>query len=69
MTPHEYPKLSGCRSSIRRTIPLARRTRKDGWYTPTARACMPHDHLFRCALGTIEAVPGWAVTDGIRARL
>ncbi|KAF6136274.1 hypothetical protein GIB67_042759 [Kingdonia uniflora] len=31
MTPHEYPGLSGCRSSIRGSIPLARRASADGW--------------------------------------
>ncbi|KAF6135309.1 hypothetical protein GIB67_033302 [Kingdonia uniflora] len=38
MTPHEYPGLSGCRSSIRGTIPLARRAREDDLCIPAARA-------------------------------
>ncbi|KAF6162654.1 hypothetical protein GIB67_013268 [Kingdonia uniflora] len=50
-------------------MPLARRARDDGWYTPTARLCTPHGPLFRCTPGTVKAVPGWAVADGIRARM
>ncbi|KAF6173944.1 hypothetical protein GIB67_039895 [Kingdonia uniflora] len=44
-------------------MPLARRACEDGWYTPTARPCTPHDPLFHCTPGTVEAVPGWAVTN------
>ncbi|KAF6145563.1 hypothetical protein GIB67_037596, partial [Kingdonia uniflora] len=62
MTPHEYPGLSGCRSNIRGSIPLAHRAREDGLCMPAARACALHDLIFRCAPGTVEADPGWAMT-------
>ncbi|KAF6148355.1 hypothetical protein GIB67_025574 [Kingdonia uniflora] len=43
-------------------MPLARRAREDGWYTPTARPCTPHGPLFRCTPGTVESVPARAVS-------
>ncbi|KAF6157277.1 hypothetical protein GIB67_029896, partial [Kingdonia uniflora] len=43
-------------------MPLARRAREEGWYTPTARPCTLHGPLFRCTPGTVESVPARAVS-------
>ncbi|KAF6176913.1 hypothetical protein GIB67_030596 [Kingdonia uniflora] len=45
-------------------MPLARRAREDGWYTPTVSPCTPHGPLLCCTPRIVEAVPGWAVTKG-----
>ncbi|KAF6145954.1 hypothetical protein GIB67_000134, partial [Kingdonia uniflora] len=65
MTPHEYPGLSDVALASVGCMPLARRAREDGWYTPTARPCTPHGPLFRCTPGTVESVPARAVSTSV----
>ncbi|KAF6176708.1 hypothetical protein GIB67_005057 [Kingdonia uniflora] len=52
MTPHEYSGLSGYRSSIRGSIPLARRAREDGLCMPKGTYLSPYPRLLPDSLHT-----------------
>ncbi|KAF6169678.1 hypothetical protein GIB67_004070 [Kingdonia uniflora] len=64
MVAQDYPDVA--LASVR-VFYWRRRTREDDLCMPAARACTPYGLIFRCALGTVETDPDWAMIDGIRA--